>query len=366
MDNNNIKLRVGGWGVCPNDYSSTLERREGLQWRLYSVESTLQCTGREAYQKIRRVGFFIFVGITPLWSSHSHPSSTSQIYMSYHIIHYALKPCNDNNKSKEQMFCWHNTLWVCDACNAMLCNVCREPIHNCSIFLDASLFWQYPTPETGLSNWPSVTLDKKYWYPIKIFICMCPEQTGRVYVELPIKVGASQLPAAHHPLIFWCQKMVNISLQTDDVGSNLVRNQPSADADVKETSVLVKIDAGAHISAGALLMAVWWFWCIDTGGGGDLGGWGKENLLSRCTNCDTQQPPWGGRITWLCWICTIVAPPAILTTADLGLLYKEPWISIRVFVGDSWISLFCQSYFKRKGKTVKSIQYTIHLDFVIT
>ena len=51
--------------------------------------------------------------------------------------------------------------------------------------------------------------------------------------------------------------IVNISLQTDDVGSNLVRNQPSADADVKETSVLVKIDAGAHISAGALLMAVW-------------------------------------------------------------------------------------------------------------
>ena len=88
---------------------------------------------------------------------------------------------------------------------------------------------------------------------------MCPEQTGRVYVELPIKIGASQLPAAHQVsnILMSIDGIVNISLQTDDVGSNLVRNQPSADADVKETSVLVKIDAGAHISAGALLMAVW-------------------------------------------------------------------------------------------------------------
>ena len=39
----------------------------------------------------------------------------------------------------------------------------------------------------------------------------------------------------------------NISLQTDEVGSNLVRTQPSGDADVKQTLILVKIDAGAHM-----------------------------------------------------------------------------------------------------------------------
>ena len=39
----------------------------------------------------------------------------------------------------------------------------------------------------------------------------------------------------------------NISLQTDEVGINLVRTQPSGDADVKQTLILVKIDAGAHM-----------------------------------------------------------------------------------------------------------------------
>ena len=72
------------------------------------------------------------------------------------------------------------------------------------------------------------------------------------------------------------------SLQIDEVGSNLVRNQSSTVADVKQTLILVhkqmKIDVGADSAGayGASLMAVWWFWCIDSGGGGDPGASGKE------------------------------------------------------------------------------------------
>ena len=46
----------------------------------------------------------------------------------------------------------------------------------------------------------------------------------------------------------------NISLKADGVGSNLVRKHPGADGDVKQTSMLVKIDAGAF-AYGASLMA---------------------------------------------------------------------------------------------------------------
>ena len=46
----------------------------------------------------------------------------------------------------------------------------------------------------------------------------------------------------------------NISLKADEFGSNLVRKHPGADGDVKQTSMLVKIDAGAF-TYGASLMA---------------------------------------------------------------------------------------------------------------
>ena len=116
-----------------------------------------------------------------------------------------------------------------------------------------------------------------------------------------------------HPVHSW----PHISLQIDEVGSNLVRNQPSTVADVKQTLILVhdyeqmKIDAGADSAGayGASLMAVWWFWCIDSGGGGgDPGASGKE-------------------------ICSVSAPvtASLGTTANLVMLNMHTcgWVQIQ-------------------------------------
>ena len=49
-------------------------------------------------------------------------------------------------------------------------------------------------------------------------------------------------------------RLFTAELKADEVGSNLVRKHPGGDADVKQTLILVKIDAGAF-TYGAALMA---------------------------------------------------------------------------------------------------------------
>ena len=75
----------------------------------------------------------------------------------------------------------------------------------------------------------------------------------------------------------------NISFQTDEVGSNLVRTQPSGDADVKQTLILVKIDAGAYVWC----IADGRFWCTDSSTGGGGGGGDPGPSAQSVHQCDS-------------------------------------------------------------------------------